>query len=247
MPTRWRSTPRSPTRRWPRSWPNTTSARLVAFRGIAEGVENSNYSLRTTPGDFILTLYEKRVDPAELPWFLGPDGASGRPGHRLPAAGARAGRRALRQLCGRPRGDHHLPARRLAPPGAAGALRPARRGARRRCTWRATATRRRGATRSGPRGLAAAARPLPRRARTRCSRAWPASWTRRWRAILAALARRPAGRAHPRRSVPRQRVLPRGPRIRPDRLLFRRHGSCWPTTSRSASTPGASSRIIRST
>ena len=44
---------------------------LVAFRGIAEGVENSNFSLRTTAGDFILTLYEKRVDPAELPWFLG--------------------------------------------------------------------------------------------------------------------------------------------------------------------------------
>ena len=44
---------------------------IVAFRGIAEGVENSNYSLRTTGGDFILTLYERRVDPAELPWFLG--------------------------------------------------------------------------------------------------------------------------------------------------------------------------------
>jgi len=44
---------------------------MVAFRGIAEGVENSNYSLRTTSGDFILTLYEKRVDPADLPWFLG--------------------------------------------------------------------------------------------------------------------------------------------------------------------------------
>ena len=43
---------------------------MVAFRGIAEGVENSNYSLRTTTGDFILTLYEKRVDPADLPWFL---------------------------------------------------------------------------------------------------------------------------------------------------------------------------------
>jgi homoserine kinase type II len=44
---------------------------MVAFRGIAEGVENSNYSLRTSRGDFILTLYEKRVDPNELPWFLG--------------------------------------------------------------------------------------------------------------------------------------------------------------------------------
>jgi homoserine kinase type II len=44
---------------------------LLAFRGIAEGVENSNYSLKTEAGDFILTLYEKRVDPAELPYFLG--------------------------------------------------------------------------------------------------------------------------------------------------------------------------------
>jgi homoserine kinase type II len=44
---------------------------VIAFRGVAEGVENSNYSLRTTGGDFILTLYEKRVDPRDLPWFLG--------------------------------------------------------------------------------------------------------------------------------------------------------------------------------
>ena len=44
---------------------------MVAFRGIAEGVENSNFSLRTSGGDFILTLYEKRVDPNDLPWFLG--------------------------------------------------------------------------------------------------------------------------------------------------------------------------------
>jgi homoserine kinase type II len=44
---------------------------VVAFRGIAEGVENSNYALKTTEGEFILTLYEKRVDPVDLPWFLG--------------------------------------------------------------------------------------------------------------------------------------------------------------------------------
>jgi len=44
---------------------------VVAFRGIAEGVENSNYALRTSTNDFILTLYEKRVNPADLPWFLG--------------------------------------------------------------------------------------------------------------------------------------------------------------------------------
>jgi homoserine kinase type II len=44
---------------------------MVAFRGIAEGVENSNYALKTTQGDFILTLYEKRVNTTDLPWFLG--------------------------------------------------------------------------------------------------------------------------------------------------------------------------------
>ena len=44
---------------------------VVAFRGIAEGVENSNYALKTTGGEFILTLYEKRVDTRDLPWFLG--------------------------------------------------------------------------------------------------------------------------------------------------------------------------------
>jgi homoserine kinase type II len=44
---------------------------LTSFRGIAEGVENSNYMLHTTGGEFILTLYEKRVNAADLPFFLG--------------------------------------------------------------------------------------------------------------------------------------------------------------------------------
>ncbi|MCG6859571.1 MAG: homoserine kinase [Salaquimonas sp.] len=44
---------------------------LHAFKGIAEGVENSNFLLTTDNGSFILTLYEKRVDPADLPFFLG--------------------------------------------------------------------------------------------------------------------------------------------------------------------------------
>ena len=44
---------------------------LVSYKGIAEGVENSNYFLQTERGSFILTLYEKRVDPADLPFFLG--------------------------------------------------------------------------------------------------------------------------------------------------------------------------------
>ncbi|MGL4487948.1 MAG: homoserine kinase [Rhizobiaceae bacterium] len=44
---------------------------LLSYRGIAEGVENSNFMLHTDRGAFILTLYEKRVNPNDLPFFLG--------------------------------------------------------------------------------------------------------------------------------------------------------------------------------
>ncbi|WP_041795674.1 homoserine kinase [Pararhodospirillum photometricum] len=44
---------------------------LRALKGIAEGVENSNYLLLTDRASYILTLYERRVDPADLPYFLG--------------------------------------------------------------------------------------------------------------------------------------------------------------------------------
>jgi homoserine kinase type II len=44
---------------------------LLAYKGIAEGVENSNYLLHTSDGFFILTLYEKRVAADDLPFFLG--------------------------------------------------------------------------------------------------------------------------------------------------------------------------------
>ncbi len=43
----------------------------LTFKGIAEGVENSNFYLQTDRGAFILTLYEKRVHPEDLPFFLG--------------------------------------------------------------------------------------------------------------------------------------------------------------------------------
>lgn len=43
---------------------------LVALHPIAEGVENSNFRLETTAGSYILTIYEKRVDRADLPFFL---------------------------------------------------------------------------------------------------------------------------------------------------------------------------------
>ena len=45
--------------------------KLLAYKGIAEGVENSNYLVHTSGGYFFLTLYEKRVDRRDLPFFLG--------------------------------------------------------------------------------------------------------------------------------------------------------------------------------
>ena len=44
---------------------------LLEARGIEEGVENTNYFVKAGRGTFILTLYENRVDPADLPFFLG--------------------------------------------------------------------------------------------------------------------------------------------------------------------------------
>ncbi len=44
---------------------------LLAYKGIAEGVENSNFLVHTSRGYFILTLYERRVAAKDLPFFLG--------------------------------------------------------------------------------------------------------------------------------------------------------------------------------
>jgi homoserine kinase type II len=43
---------------------------LLAYKGIAEGVENSNFLLHTSRGHYFLTLYEKRVAERDLPFFL---------------------------------------------------------------------------------------------------------------------------------------------------------------------------------
>lgn len=44
---------------------------VLALKGIAEGVENSNFMLQTDLGTYFLTIYEKRVNPDDLPFFLG--------------------------------------------------------------------------------------------------------------------------------------------------------------------------------
>jgi homoserine kinase type II len=75
---------------------------LVAFKGIAEGVENSNFLLETTTGRFILTLYEKRVAEADLPFFLGLMDHLAARGVQCPTPIHGTDGQALRRLAGRP-------------------------------------------------------------------------------------------------------------------------------------------------
>ncbi len=75
---------------------------LVSAKGIAEGVENSNYLIRTTKGTFILTLYEKRVDPNDLPFFIGLMNHLAEKGIPCPRPIEMPDGTALRQLNGRP-------------------------------------------------------------------------------------------------------------------------------------------------
>ena len=75
---------------------------VTSFKGIAEGVENSNYLLRTTEGSFILTLYEKRVRREDLPCFVGLMEHLARQGIDCPVPIRGRDGAALRELCGRP-------------------------------------------------------------------------------------------------------------------------------------------------
>ena len=43
---------------------------LISFKGIEEGVENSNYKIKTSKGKYILTIFEKRVTKSDLPFFI---------------------------------------------------------------------------------------------------------------------------------------------------------------------------------
>ncbi|MGI9421883.1 MAG: homoserine kinase [Hyphomicrobiaceae bacterium] len=75
---------------------------VVSFKGIAEGVENSNYLVVTGAGQYILTLYEKRVDPSDLPFFLGLMEHLSASGFSCPVPLRDRGGHNLRTLCGRP-------------------------------------------------------------------------------------------------------------------------------------------------
>lgn len=75
---------------------------LLSYKGIAEGVENSNFLLHTTRGSYFLTLYEKRVATGDLPFFLGLMAHLARHGITCPQPVANRSGDALGTLAGRP-------------------------------------------------------------------------------------------------------------------------------------------------
>ena len=75
---------------------------VLSFKGIAEGVENSNFLLRTTKNNYILTLYEKRVAREDLPFFLGLMQHLAAKGIACPTPVTNKHGKALAALCDRP-------------------------------------------------------------------------------------------------------------------------------------------------
>jgi homoserine kinase type II len=75
---------------------------VLSYKGIAEGVENSNFLLHTTSGSFFLTLYEKRVALADLPFFLGLMGHLASHGIPCPQPVKMRNGQTLGRLAGRP-------------------------------------------------------------------------------------------------------------------------------------------------
>lgn len=75
---------------------------LRVAKGIAEGVENSNYLIETTTNRFILTLYEKRVDEKDLPFFIALLDHLGAKGCKVPRFIPDQSGERLQSLAGRP-------------------------------------------------------------------------------------------------------------------------------------------------
>ena len=49
---------------------NFKSKKFISFKGIKQGIENTNYLLRSKNEKFILTIFEKRVSQKEVPFFM---------------------------------------------------------------------------------------------------------------------------------------------------------------------------------
>ena len=75
---------------------------LLSYKGIAEGVENSNFLVHTSTGNYILTLYEKRVAEADLPFFIALMGHLAARGINCPQPVKKRDGGALGRVAGRP-------------------------------------------------------------------------------------------------------------------------------------------------
>ena len=75
---------------------------LLSYKGIAEGVENSNFLLHTSKGAYILTLYEKRVAVDDLPYFLSLMAHLAERGVRCPQPARNRNGEVYSELAGRP-------------------------------------------------------------------------------------------------------------------------------------------------
>ena len=75
---------------------------LIALKGIAEGIENSNFFVETTRSRFILTLYESRVNPDDLPFFFALLDHLHKAGCKVPRFITDRNGAWLQHVCGRP-------------------------------------------------------------------------------------------------------------------------------------------------
>ena len=202
----------------------------VSFKGIAEGVENTNYVLTTTRGQYMLTLYEKRVDPRDLPFFLGLMDHLAERGINCPRPIHGRDGKALRTLAGKPAAItsflHGMWPRRI------DACSIAARSARR---WPALHLAGRDFALKRPNALSVAGwRPVFDGSRRHIDGSLARELAAELDFFEANWPQRSAGRRDPCRPVQRQRLLPARPAVGDHRLLFRLQRLPSPTTWRSA-------------
>ena len=131
---RWPSIRKSPTKLSGPSSPLTTSARLLSFKGIAEGVENSNFLLHDRGRILHPDALREARERGRTAVLSRPHGTSRSARHHLPAAGQEPPRRGARPHCRPPRGDRHLPRRHVDPAPEAAPLRECSAKRSRSCT-----------------------------------------------------------------------------------------------------------------
>ena len=98
----WPSTPTFPPKTWDEFLADYDLGELLSYKGIAEGVENSNFLVHTGTGHYILTLYEKRVAAGDVPFFLALMEHLAARGITCPQPVKNRNGKALGKLCGRP-------------------------------------------------------------------------------------------------------------------------------------------------